>query len=62
METKKNLTNDERIIMQAYKNHEARLRMGFRNRAQERKAKHPHSKWNCRKLTLGRLKYRDLLN
>lgn len=58
---KKNLTNDERIIMQAHENHEARLRRGFRNRAQERRESHPHRKWNCRKLTLGRLKYRDIL-
>ena len=50
--------NDARIIAQDYQNGVARLNRGFINRWQERRALHPKRKWNCRKLTLGRIKYR----
>ena len=38
--------------------HLLRLNKGFRNRFEQRRAEHPHRKWNCRKMTLGRIKYR----
>lgn len=49
------------IKMRDWKNHIARMCRGFRNRQTERSADHPRRKVNCRKLTLGRLRYRDLI-
>ena len=43
-------------------NHLKRLEKGFLNRAMERMALHPKRKYNCRKLTLGRLRWRDAVN
>lgn len=40
-------------------NHRERLRRGFVNRQHERQSLHPRRKFNCRKLTLGRLAYRQ---
>ena len=51
---KKKLTIQERDWM----NHLKRLGNGFRNRWEERRRDHPRRKFNCRKLTLGRMKYR----
>lgn len=42
-----------------WENHLRRLGAGFINRWQERRSKHPRRKYNCRKFTLGRLKYRE---
>lgn len=50
--------NDARIIAQDYQNGVKRLNKGFINRWQERRALFPKRKWNCRKLTRGRIKYR----
>lgn len=54
MATKKKLTIQEID----WENHLKRLRNGFRNRFEERRADHPKRKWNCRKPTIGRMKYR----
>lgn len=51
--------NDLRIIRVNAENHLKRLRKGFRNRAEERSFDHPRRKYNCRKLTLGRIRMRD---
>lgn len=40
-----------------WENHLKRLKAGFTNRWQERRSLHPHRKRNCRKHTLGRIKY-----
>lgn len=40
-----------------WENHLRRLRKGFINRWQERRSLHPKRKRNCRKHTLGRIKY-----
>ena len=40
-------------------NHLKRLTKGFRNRAEQRRAEHPRRKYNCRKLTLGRIRWRQ---
>ena len=37
--------------------HMERLNRGYINRQDERRSEHPHRKNNCRKLTLGRIKY-----
>lgn len=50
--------NDARIIAQDYQNGVERLQRGFVNRWQERRALFPKRKWNCRKLTRGRVMYR----
>lgn len=50
--------NDKRIIAQDYENGLARLNRGFVNRWQERRTMFPKRKWNCRKLTRGRIFYR----
>lgn len=39
-----------------------RANRGYRNRQDERRSEHPHRKNNCRKLTLGRIKYRMDVN
>jgi hypothetical protein len=50
--------NDARIIAQDYQNGVERLKRGFINRWQERRARFPKRKWNCRKQTEGRIAYR----
>ena len=42
-----------------YNNRLERAKRGFVNRQHERQSLHPRRKFNCRKLTLGRLKYRQ---
>ena len=54
MATKKQLTIQQRDWL----NHLGRLKRGFINRWHERHEEHPRRKYNCRKLTIGRIKYR----
>lgn len=41
-----------------WENHLRRLKEGFINRWHERRSLHPKRRWNCRKLTRGRVNYR----
>lgn len=56
MAEKKQLTIQERDWLQ----HLKRVAKGFINRSHERRVMFPRRKHNCRKLTLGRLKWRDV--
>lgn len=53
MATKKRMTIQEID----WENHLRRLKAGFMNRWRERRSLHPKRKRNCRKYTLGRIKY-----
>ena len=58
MKEKKEKTIQERD----WANHVKRLEKGFINREMERRSEHPKRKFNCRKLTLGRLRQRDIID
>lgn len=54
----KAMAKKEKTIQEIdWENHLRRLRAGFINRQQERRSKYPKRKRNCRKYTLGRIKY-----
>ena len=42
-----------------WSNHIERRKRGFLNRAKEREFEHPRRKFNCRKLTKGRISFRN---